>query len=438
MVALALALPVLLKLMGSVQRLWVGAEGRLAVLSIETERPLGPMPRPWEALAQGGEELETFLDGESGSRVKLLGVKQIRIDHIFDGFNVVSRSSGGLVFDWTRLDAVVDKITLTGAKPFFSLSYMPQAISKGNIVDEPNDYSEWGLVVQKTIEHFSGEKGLEDVYYEVWNEPDLFGKWTVGGKKDYLTLYRYAAVGASRARVARNYKLGGPATTGLYKNWIERFLPYVLDNNLRLDFLSWHRYETDVNVYAGDFVSVDRWLDSHPYFSRVEKIVSESAPSSDKNSVNDSMMGGVQLLAVAREAAYKVDRVFNFSIKDPENTKGGWGVLGKPRYDALAMLNKLGQDRLAVVGEGTFVKALATEKNGVYQVLIFNYDPKGKQIEDVPVTFLNLEQRFFELSKKSLRGETLTQQIATSEPVLQTSVRMLPNTAVLVELKGLE
>ena len=153
-------------------RLLVGAEGRLAAITVETDHVLGPMPAPWRALAQGGDELTTFLDKTSG---QVAGIKTayIRIDHIYDGFDVVKP---GLQFDWSRLDTLVDKIRAAGATPFLSLSYMPLPISKSDIVDEPKDWNEWALVVQRTIEHFSGDKSIPNMYYEVWNEPDLFGK----------------------------------------------------------------------------------------------------------------------------------------------------------------------------------------------------------------------------------------------------------------------
>jgi len=59
---------------------------------------------------------------------------------------------------------------------------MPGVIAKdGNIINPPNDWNEWTLVVQKTIEHYSGknDRNMNGVYYEVWNEPDLaqFGGW---------------------------------------------------------------------------------------------------------------------------------------------------------------------------------------------------------------------------------------------------------------------
>ncbi|MCI0532495.1 MAG: hypothetical protein L0Y74_11225, partial [candidate division Zixibacteria bacterium] len=244
-IALAILLPGILRLANSTLRMLAGAEGRLAAISVETDRVLGPLPQTWKALAQGGEDLLTFMD-KTGGRIREVGTNYVRIDHIYDAFNVVSRNGGVLSFEWSSLDRVIDKISASGAKPFLALSYMPPAISSGDIVAAPRDWNEWATVVQRTIEHYSGQKGLNNVYYEVWNEPDLFGGWKMGGSKDYKTLYTYSAQGAARARGVKPFKLGGPGTTGLYRNWMDGFFPYVLKNNLRLDFFSWHRYDLNV------------------------------------------------------------------------------------------------------------------------------------------------------------------------------------------------
>ncbi len=434
-VALALALPIFLRGVNYVQRALVGAEGRLAAIAVETDHPLGPLPQPWRALAQGGEAESTFLDTDS-DKIKALGPKYIRIDHMYDGFNVIGQN---LELNWTELDKLVDKITATGALPFFSLGYMPATIASGDLVSEPKNWSDWQTVVQKTVEHYSGEKGLDNVYYEVWNEPDLFGKWTMGGKKDYKQLYLYSARGASNARGVKPFKLGGPATTGLYKNWLDNFLPYVLENNLRLDFISWHRYDLDIEKYTEDVASVDTWLDKHPYYANVEKIVSEMGPASDKENVNNSMMGAAHLIASAREFLFKIKYGFNFSVKDGPGNDNGWGIISstgqtKPRYQALQMLSRLGDSRLAVTGEGSWVRAIAAQSNDSYQVVVVNYDPKNSHSEAVPVSFINLTPGKFILQQTRLGGTTSKTEVATTEAILQQQIPLTPNSAVFLEL----
>lgn len=438
-VALALALPIFLRGINYVQRLMVGAEGRLAAIAIETDHPLGPLPQPWRALAQGGEAESTFLDSDQG-KIKSLGINYIRIDHIYDGFNVVGGTSGNLTFNWTELDKLVGKITATGATPFFSLSYMPSAIASSDTVSEPKNWNDWQTVVQKTIEHYSADKGLTNVHYEVWNEPDLFGKWTInGGKKDYKQLYLYSAKGAAAAKNTKPFKLGGPGTTGLYKNWLDGLLPFVLENSLRLNFISWHRYDLNIAKYTEDAASVDTWLESHPYFSDIEKIVTEMGPSSDKDVVNNTALGAAHLLASAREFLFKIQYAFNFSVKDGPGNDNGWGILDssgnpKPRYAALQMLNRLGANRLATTGEGSWVTAIAAQTASSYQVLVVNYDAKSTHSEVVPVTFIDLTPGQFILQQTGLDGKSFKTSVATSEAILQQLVPLSPNSAMFLEL----
>ena len=428
-VLMALLLPGILRLTNSLVRYVVGAEGRLSAIAVESDRVLGPMPKPWTALAQGGDNLKAFLQGHE-SKVQVLGPKYLRIDHIYDLFNVVSRNDSGLVFNWTELDKLVEEIVAVGARPFFSLSYMPVAISSGDILSEPKDWQEWSLVVQKTIEHYSGELGLSDVYYEVWNEPDLFGNWKIGGKKDYRVLYYYAALGAARANGVKAYKLGGPATTGLYKNWLDGMFRYVMQNKLRMDFFSYHRYDLDLLKYAEDVKSIDLWVNSYPYLSHVEKIVSEMGPSSEMGGNNDNILGAAYTVATARELMGKIKYGFGFSVS------GNWGVIGKPRYESLQFLSRLGENRLSVTGEGSWVKAIGAKNGSKYQVLLVNYDPKQTHSEVVPVSFLGLNDKLFNLTIEMVGGIKRTVEVATTEAILQTSVPMSPNSVAIVELEA--
>ncbi len=428
-IALALTLPLILRLTNSVVKFFVGAEGRLSAVSIETDHVLGPLPRPWSGLAQGAENLKTFLDGNE-DKIRQVGTQYVRIDHIFDQFNVVDRDTNGLKFDWTELDSLVAKMTASGATPFFSLSYMPKAISSGDELSEPRDWEEWATVVQKTIEHYSGQLGLNNVYYEVWNEPDMFGGWKIGGKKDYRLLYSFASRGAMKANTGgRAFKFGGPATTGLYQNWLDKFFPYILENKLRLDFFSWHRYDLALERYSDDVTNVDRWIDRHPYFAHVEKIITEMGPNSESGKENISRVGGAHLVASTRELLFKVNMGMNFSVN------GGWGVLGTPRYQALEMLGKLGNQRLAVTGEGTWVRVIGAKKGNTYQALLVNYDPKLIHSENVPVTFINLKSRNFVIKRTVMgSGELKPVEVATTEAILQEIVPMTTNSVVLIEL----
>src|SRR3989339_685821 len=129
-----------------------------ANIVIDVTKTSGPFPDRWKALAQGGEEAGVRMFGNVVPQISELYPRFIRLDHIYDFYNVVSRdSTGNLSFDFSKLDDTVCDIYHTGAKPFFSLGYMPPVIAKdGSLIGRPNDWNEWSLLVQKTIEHYSG------------------------------------------------------------------------------------------------------------------------------------------------------------------------------------------------------------------------------------------------------------------------------------------
>src|SRR3989344_228901 len=90
-----------------IQNLLPKAGGVPANIFVDTQAVLGPMPTPWRYLGQGGEETERMLDDVTGL-VKALKPEYIRIDHLYDHNDVVSRGGDGtLQFDWSKLDPKV-------------------------------------------------------------------------------------------------------------------------------------------------------------------------------------------------------------------------------------------------------------------------------------------------------------------------------------------
>lgn len=139
----------------------------------------------YHSFAQGGAEPTDML-APIVSQIKTLRPNMIRIDHIYDGYGVVSTSGSELTYDWTKLDSVVDSIVKAGATPLLSLSYMPPSIAMdGVVIHAPTDWNLWKQVVAETIRHYSGAKAINAMRYEVWNEPDLdqFGGWKYYGNK---------------------------------------------------------------------------------------------------------------------------------------------------------------------------------------------------------------------------------------------------------------
>lgn len=429
------------------------ASGMPANIVIATQTVLGPMPRPWRYLAQGGEDHAWRMTNIS-AQVKALNPEYIRLDHIYDFYDIVEGSPGNISFNFSKFDAILDDIKAVGAKPYIALSYMPPAISKGDIVDAPHNWADWQLTIQKTIEHVSGTLQIRDVYYEVWNEPDLFGGWKYYGDKNYLTMYSYAAQGAINAR--RNprvlpFKFGGPGITALYKNWFDALAKHAINNRLPYDFFSWHRYNRDIEQFQKDMNEASAWLEKYPQLAPVLELhITEWGHDSENDPGYDTHYSAAHTVAGAIAMVPTVQKAFVFEIQDgkgPEGQSlwGRWGMIShesagnqlKPRYHALKMLDSIADQRLQLTGQGSWVKALAGKNElGNTEFVMANFDRRGSYSENVPVTFTDIQPGNYTLKLQFLNGQNRDVPLATDSAVLQTQVMMPANSVVKGELVG--
>ena len=447
---LVLILPVLIINNQKVRQLLSKASGTKANISINVTNSLGPITPFWNSFAQGGEESGDMIAPVVGEIAKLQP-QHVRIDHIYDHFNLVSKNSmGQILLNFTDLDKIVGSIRKTGATPLLSLSYMPSSIAvNGDITEKPQNWDDWSYVVRATVEHYSGRNNLniKDIYYEVWNDPDLFGNWKTYGDKNYLTLYDYAVKGAQTATNTLPFKIGGPATTNLYKNWILDLSKYVTDNNLRIDFFSWHFYSQKTNDIPQMVSDLNNWLKSYPRLAFIPKIITEWGINSETDASYDESISAAHSVAVVRNAFYGINKLFAFELVDglsPHDKKfwGRWGLLThpkfsisqKPRFQAFLWLNQIQGNWLRVIGEGTYVQALACQKENITRLLLTNYDPAKSNTEDVPISLTNLEngQYLFKIDRldKSLVSKTIT----VSDHKFTTNIIMPPNSLVFLEL----
>lgn len=424
------------------------ATGKKASITIDAQKVVGPMPRPWLYLAQGGEESSWRLQ-PIADKVKVLQPRYIRIDHIYDFYEIVQGSPGNLSFNFSKFDQIIDDILATGAKPYIALSYMPPTISSGDIVSLPQRWEDWQLTVQKTVEHVSGTRKIADVYYEVWNEPDLFGGFKYYGDKSYLTLYTYAVQGANQAKGVLPFKIGGPATTGLYKNWFDALVKHVSKNNLRLDFISWHCYSHSLDKYEEDLANANQWLAAYPGLSHtVELNITEWGHDSEVHPGYDADYGAAHTVAGAILMTDLLKKAFIFEIQDgkgPNNQEywGRWGLLThqdfgsktKKRYQALKLLNQISDQRLTLIGQGSWVKALAARNpQGGIDLVMANSDQFSQNVETVPITIVNLADGNYRIQIQYLDGRTQSQTAIAAQGKLETSILMTANTVAFIKI----
>lgn len=441
--ALIVFLPLMLLATQNIVVLITRASGTLANITVSTKNILEPIDTNfYHAFSQGGETNGDML-APVVADIRALRPKIIRLDHLYDHYNV-SVSGDGSVTSWGTLDDAVSSILATGAKPMLALSYMPSSIAQGgNIINPPNDWNAWAKVVQDTIEHFSGARGISGIYYEVWNEPDLaqFGGWKYYGDKNYVTLYRYASVGASRAKAGTFY-LGGPATTGLYKEWI---IALVQSGN-RINFLSWHTYQQDPAKYDADQRNIITWLLPYPTYTLIPKLITEFGFTGDKSPQYGTGYAAAHAAAViSKLITGGPTYLLSFQPVDGPNQQSGngWGLITnsdnglkkKPRYWIYNFIDSMAGNRLPLSGEGTWVTGFASTKNGVVRVMLVNF--RG-YTENVPVTFTDITPGSYSLRQDYLFGGDTKVTVTAPTGSYQTKIPLTPNNVVILELTKIQ
>lgn len=446
LIALLIFLPFLLFVSFRTVQLISRATGTPARIVVDTTSTLEPVKTDfYHAFSQGGEESTDML-APVADQLRALKPKLIRLDHIYDHYDVVGKSGDQLTFNFQKLDVAVGTIRALGAQPLLALSFMPAVIAKdGSIINPPVNWEDWALVVQRTIEHYSGKNGknLSGVYYEVWNEPDLdqFGKWKYSGEKNYITLYQYAALGASRATSVNAFLLGGPATTGLYKSWILA----LVKSGLRVDFLSWHSYLPDPDRYATDQKNLISWLLPYPQYVLLPKLITEYGFTGAKDVRYGTMYAAAYTAAAIRQMISGGPAwTLSFQPIDGPNQQAGdgWGLIThedngkqlKPRYHVYSFIDAMAGTRLELQGEGTWVTGFATRRDGVVRVLLVNFDSGGSHSENVPVTFTKLAAGSYTYRERFLLGRDITSTETVGEALLAKQVFMPAQSIAILEL----
>ncbi len=451
--AILLLIPVTLWAVFQNQDLRRAAFGTEANIEIDLSQTSGPLPkRIWQNFSQGGEEANNMLEPVVQETAQL-NPQLIRIDHLFDHHVKIDPSADGPdKYDFSQLDDIVNTILDTGAKPMLVFSYMPPSLSiDGKNISEPNNWLEWQKLVKATVSRYSGRDGfnLDGLYYEVWNEPDLFGNWHYGKQPNYLTLYYHTVKAAQETQNTNQFKIGGPATTGFYSNWIKALLKYCHENNLRIDFISWHRYAKNLDAYEQDFDQLNEILTNYPEYFSLERLITEFGPDSENSPWYDNKMSAIHSMASITQLMGRVHRVFTFEIIDgpgPKKNWGRWGLLThsnhgiskKARYHAYTFLNQLNGQRVSLSGEGSWVKAVASQEGNKIQVLLVNYDPWNRHYESTPVTLENIQPGRYQFSQQYFQGPNKKIQEEVETTKISKKIILQPNSAVLLEWERLQ
>jgi len=374
-------------------------------LRVEAGRVVGPLDRPWRPMI-GSEHLSLLLsEDEVGGRpvgAELrealrrthdeLGVETVRAHAILcDDLGVYREVDGEPVHDFTGVDRVYDTLMELGLRPVVELSYMPRDLASDPsrtvfayeaVISPPRDWDRWSDLVTALTAHLVERYGLEEVRdrwsFEVWNEANLDVFWS-GTSEDYLRLYD-VTVAAVRS-VDPRLVVGGPSSAAA--EWVELLLEHAETSGSPVDFVSTH-------TYGSPPLDLRPVLDRH---DRADAAIwwTEWGPGSQHfHQVGDSVFAATFLLDGMASSMGRLEALSHWVASDhfeelgrPKAlAHGGFGLLTvgnlrKPRWWAMALLDRLGDTRLDVSADGDgadgLVSAIAARTDGSeVGVLVWN------------------------------------------------------------------
>lgn len=112
----------------------------------------------------------------------------------------------------------------------------------------PTNFTNWKQAAVHVVEHYynlAKNSGKALQYVEIWNEPDNPHFWD-GTTIQFFTLFAETAIALKNK--FPDLKIGGPGFTPAFalsdrgQQLTNDFLQYMKDNNVVLDFFSWHMY----------------------------------------------------------------------------------------------------------------------------------------------------------------------------------------------------
>ena len=218
-----------------------------------------------------------------------------------------------LDYNWTATDDAIDEIISNDFNVFFrigvsypnpSIPPMAPYVPPSNSSSEPLNFSNFASLSKHTLMHYNHlwdngySYGIK--YWEVWNEPG--GAFWYGSPIQYYKMFQ--AVSDSMKNYDDTILVGGPGavpttTIGAQPDFRENFIQYCSNNNVDLDFYSWHIYGIEnpygVKVFAD---TIRALLDMNGY-ENTQSIVSEInfELATGLDSIKDSSYGAAHYLS---------------------------------------------------------------------------------------------------------------------------------------------
>ena len=186
-------------------------------------------------------------------------------------------------YDFALTDKSVREIYEIGSAMFYRLGSKIEHEAKKYQTLPPKDFHKYARICEHIVRHYcyGWAEGMElpILYWEIWNEPDLYRPdgsnpcW--GGTMEQF--YEFYEIVAKHLKACfPQLKIGGPAFVGSGngKRHVRDFVCRMAKNRVPLDFLSWHGYKTDPRDFE-EYVLFAKDLLAENGFEKTETVLNE-------------------------------------------------------------------------------------------------------------------------------------------------------------------
>lgn len=340
-----------------------------------------------------------------------IGFRYLRFHALLhdDMFVLRRDETGKMIYNFQYIDDVFDMMLEKNIRPFVELSFFPDCLRGGDStqcwwkghVTPPDDFAPFCELLERLVKHLLARYGADEVrtwYFEVWNEPNLYGFWD-GTRTQYFELYKMVA--ETIKQVDGALRVGGPATSNFVPDsrfdgekedeeaalthkvedldslqwhgvWIEEFLTFCQENKLPVDFVSTHPYPTDfaldghgrvtersrnVNALYKDMTWLKETVKSSAYPQAEIHLTEWSSSPSPRDYTHDYLQEAAFIIKTNLDCIGLADSLSYWVFTDVFEEQGagdsifhgGFGMVNyqgivKPAFHAYRMLASLGDE----------------------------------------------------------------------------------------------
>jgi xylan 1,4-beta-xylosidase len=383
-------------------------------ISIDARAAAHPFPHYWERMFGSGrailslreswrDDLRTVRSVTSASYVRFHGILDDEVGVYTEG------PKGEALYNFSYVDQIYDGLLANGVRPIVELSFMPAKLAQAEtrhsfwyrpVIAPPKDYARWDALISALARHLVERYGIDEVsqwYFEVWNEPNL-DFWAGDPKQStYWALYEHTA--RRLKEVDARLRVGGPATA--QAAWVGEFIRHCQEQGIPLDFVSTHVYGDDPpqGVFGSDAPVPRREM----VCRAVDKVHADIKASArpdlplfmtefnatylTRSEITDSPFMGPWLAETISRCDGLVQDMSYWALSDVFDEAGvvqrpfygGYGLVAaghipKPALNALALLHRLGEERIPSDVPQTL---LTRRKDGALVVALWNYTEVG-------------------------------------------------------------